>query len=59
MADGRVAYMGNTGNALEFFDCCGYKCPINCNPAEFFLNMLASVPGKERESEKRIEVSRH
>ncbi len=57
MAEGRTAYFGNAQGALEFFEHCGYKCPTDYNPADFFVQTLAIVPGKEQESVERVEVN--
>lgn len=54
MAEGRVAYMGRADQALQFFERAGLRCPINYNPADFFVHNLAIVPGKEDESKERV-----
>lgn len=56
LAQGRIAYSGNAQKAVEFFDRCGYACPIDCNPADYFLQTLTIVPGEEEESAKRVKV---
>ncbi|KOC62606.1 Protein white [Habropoda laboriosa] len=47
MAEGRVAFMGTTSQACAFFDTLGAACPSNYNPADYFVQMLAVVPGQE------------
>ncbi|XP_076756288.1 protein white isoform X1 [Xylocopa sonorina] len=47
MAEGRVAFMGTTSQACTFFETLGAACPSNYNPADFFIQMLAVVPGQE------------
>ena len=32
----------------------GYECPLNYNPADFFVHTLAIVPGAEEECRKRV-----
>lgn len=34
----------------------GYPCPMNFNPADYFVNTLAIVPGEEEESKTRVKV---
>ncbi|PBC32436.1 Protein white [Apis cerana cerana] len=47
MAEGRVAFMGTTSQACTFFETLGAACPSNYNPADYFVQMLAIVPGQE------------
>ncbi|XP_043524917.1 ABC transporter G family member 3-like [Frieseomelitta varia] len=47
MAEGRVAFMGTTSQACSFFETLGAACPSNYNPADYFVQMLAVVPGEE------------
>ncbi|XP_026668551.1 ABC transporter G family member 3-like [Ceratina calcarata] len=47
MAEGRVAFMGTTSQACSFFETLGAACPSNYNPADYFVQMLAVVPGQE------------
>ncbi|CAD1478813.1 unnamed protein product, partial [Heterotrigona itama] len=47
MAEGRVAFMGTTSQACTFFETLGAACPSNYNPADYFVQMLAVVPGEE------------
>ncbi|XP_053373342.1 protein white-like [Mercenaria mercenaria] len=55
MAEGRVAFMGETEEALKFYESAGYVCPKNFNPADFYILTMAVVPGKETERQHRIE----
>ena len=34
----------------------GYPCPINYNPADYFVQILAFIPEKEEESRERVKV---
>ncbi|KAK1124574.1 hypothetical protein K0M31_005951 [Melipona bicolor] len=47
MAEGRVAFMGTTSQVCTFFETLGAACPSNYNPADYFVQMLAVVPGEE------------
>ncbi|XP_076634762.1 ABC transporter G family member 3 [Colletes latitarsis] len=47
MAEGRVAFMGTGLQACTFFETLGAACPSNYNPADYFVQMLAVVPGRE------------
>jgi hypothetical protein len=38
--EGRVAYWGAAGGALEHFARLGYACPPRTNPAEFILDLV-------------------
>ena len=53
MAEGRTAFLGPVGDALSFFSDQGLPCPSNYNPAEFYIQNLATVPGKELESKEK------
>ncbi|KAL5007661.1 hypothetical protein ScPMuIL_016467 [Solemya velum] len=56
MAEGRLAYMGPTKEALPFFNSHGFLCPMNFNPADYFISTLAIVPGRIQECKDRVEV---
>ncbi|KAJ8686388.1 hypothetical protein QAD02_022182 [Eretmocerus hayati] len=47
IAEGRVAFMGSKEEALDFFRSLGASCPSNYNPADYFIQLLAVVPGRE------------
>lgn len=57
MADGRVAYLGKNQDAVGFFSGLGLNCPVNYNPADFFIQELAVVPGRENECKAKLNVS--
>ena len=44
-----------TFNNLSFFSI-GYPCPVNYNPADYFVHILAFIPEKEEESRERVKV---
>ena len=54
LAEGRVAYLGPASEANYFFANTGYPCPVNYNPADHYLGVLAVAPGKEEESKQKI-----
>ncbi|XP_018015632.1 protein white isoform X2 [Hyalella azteca] len=54
MAEGRVAFLGLTTEALAFFERAGKTCPDNFNPADFFIMTLAVEPDREEESKSFI-----
>lgn len=54
MANGRVAFLGTPSEANDFFASLQAPCPTNYNPADFFVERLAVVPGKEDESRETI-----
>ncbi|KAG8177287.1 hypothetical protein JTE90_029423 [Oedothorax gibbosus] len=54
LAEGKIAYQGLASKALEFFERAGLKCPMNYNPADFYIHNLAIVPGKEAESKQKV-----
>jgi len=54
LAEGRTAYMGYTADAIQYFDSLGYPCPVNFNPADYFVHTLAIKPGDEENCRKRV-----
>nr|QST15008.1 ABCG2-like7 protein [Diaphanosoma celebensis] len=54
LAEGRVAYQGTATGALAFFDSVGYQCPATYNPADFYVQTLAIVPGLEDTSRTTV-----
>lgn len=54
MANGRVAFLGTPSEAFAFFESLDAPCPTNYNPADFYVERLAIVPGKEDESRETI-----
>lgn len=51
MAEGRVAFLGTPAEAEAFFGrVLDAPCPSNYNPADFYVQLLAIVPGREVES---------
>ncbi|XP_078378564.1 protein white-like isoform X2 [Oculina patagonica] len=54
LAEGRTAYMGSTAEAITYFESLGYPCPVNFNPADYFVHTLAIVPGEEERCKDRV-----
>lgn len=54
MASGRLAFLGTPAEAAKFFYQMSAPCPNNYNPADFYVQYLAIVPGKEDESRDTI-----
>ncbi|VDO23247.1 unnamed protein product [Brugia timori] len=52
LANGKIAFLGSPSEALRFYADIGYPIPAHTNPADFFIQILAIVPGDE---EKCIE----
>ncbi|EZA53360.1 Protein white [Ooceraea biroi] len=57
MAEGRIAFMGSTEQACSFFKTLGAACPTNYNPADYFVQMLAVVPGRELACKQAINTT--
>jgi ABC-type multidrug transport system ATPase subunit len=58
ISEGRLAFIGNKSDAADFFASMGYVCPINYNPADFYIKTLAISPFNREESVKKVNVSR-
>nr|QNH67900.1 ATP-binding cassette transporter subfamily G-like protein 1 [Brachionus rotundiformis] len=54
LAEGRLAYIGDLDAAEKFFSSQGFDIPIHYNPADYYIQTLAMIPGKREESEKTI-----
>ena len=54
MAEGKIAFLGNSDEARDFFTICGYPCPPLFNPADHFVQVLAVVPGNEEQCRQNI-----
>lgn len=54
MANGRVAFLGRTSEANDFFTSLQRPCPTNYNPADFFVGQLGIVPSREDECRETI-----
>ncbi|CAG0879456.1 unnamed protein product [Darwinula stevensoni] len=54
LAEGKTAYLGQAKHGIPFFQQMGYECPLNYNPADFYVHTLAIIPGAEEECRKRV-----
>lgn len=54
MAEGRIAFLGTPSEASNFFSQLSTPCPSNYNPADFYVQQLAVVPGNEQDSRENI-----
>ncbi|CAG2174480.1 unnamed protein product [Oppiella nova] len=54
MADGRVAFMGTTGEAKDFFSSLGYDCPEDFNPSDYYINELAIRGTHYKENKAKV-----
>lgn len=54
MAEGRVAFLGNTKEAVDFFQNIDRPCPYNFNPADHYIHVLAVTPGYETQCKDEI-----
>jgi len=54
LAEGRTAYLGAANDADKFFQSVGFPCPVNYNPADHFVQILAIQPGQEDECRKQL-----
>ena len=41
---GRVCYMGSQKDSVGYFSALGYTCPIETNPAEYFVDLVSIDP---------------
>lgn len=55
MAEGRTAFFGTPEEAKSFFSSAGFNCPMNYNPADFYIQVLSTDPNEEMESRSRIQ----
>ncbi|KAG5683231.1 hypothetical protein PVAND_012524 [Polypedilum vanderplanki] len=54
IAEGRTAFLGSPSQATVFFDQLGIPCPVNYNPADYFVQILAIAPNREQECRTTI-----
>ncbi|VDM41679.1 unnamed protein product [Toxocara canis] len=55
LANAGVAFLGSPAEAVQFFGDCGHMIPEHSNPADFFIQTLAIVPGNEQQCTERAE----
>ena len=56
ITEGRCAFIGDKLNASKFFESQGFICPLNYNPADFFIKTLAISPINRDECQERVNV---
>nr|QNH67970.1 ATP-binding cassette transporter subfamily G-like protein 4 [Brachionus plicatilis] len=54
LAEGKLAFIGELDLAEKFFSSQGFDIPIHFNPADYYIQTLAMIPGRKEESEKTI-----
>jgi hypothetical protein len=57
LSEGRDMYYGPAGEAVAWFESCGFACPAHYNPADFFADIVAidhRSPAAEEASKARI-----
>ena len=40
LASGRLVYFGPVDTATNYFETCGYPCPMHYNPADYILELV-------------------
>ncbi|KAF2898581.1 hypothetical protein ILUMI_07595 [Ignelater luminosus] len=56
MAEGRVAFLGTREEASGFFTSLDAPCPLNYNPADYFIQLLAILPGREESCKQAVNM---
>ncbi|KAF2888856.1 hypothetical protein ILUMI_17317, partial [Ignelater luminosus] len=56
MAEGRVAFLGSTEEASNFFTSLDAPCPHNYNPADYYIQLLSISPGKEESCKQAVNM---
>ncbi|KAL1497603.1 hypothetical protein ABEB36_008533 [Hypothenemus hampei] len=56
MAEGRIAFLGTPEEADVFFRELEAPCPRNYNPADYFIQLLAIVPGNEESCRNAVNM---
>ncbi|XP_027197959.2 protein white-like [Dermatophagoides pteronyssinus] len=54
LTQGKLAFIGSSGEANEFFQSLGFNCPLNFNPADYYLRQISIIPGSKDECLQRI-----
>eukprot|EP00128_Syssomonas_multiformis_P012306 Colp12_sorted_trinity150504_noHs@9986 len=42
LSDGRTMYFGEAARAVEYFGQLGFPCPVNFNPADYYIDLLSN-----------------
>ncbi|KAF5303835.1 hypothetical protein FQR65_LT08092 [Abscondita terminalis] len=56
VAEGRVAFLGTPQEADMFFASLDAPCPPNYNPADYFVQLLAIIPGREESCRQAVNM---
>lgn len=56
MAEGRLAYLGSLDGVKSFFAENRLACPVDFNPADHFVQVLAIPPGNEVEARRNVKA---
>ena len=57
LSEGKCIYFGHAKDATDFFTSSGFKCPLEFNPADFFLDVVSmDYRSKEAEIEARTRI---
>ncbi|XP_031332545.1 protein white-like isoform X2 [Photinus pyralis] len=56
VAEGRVAFLGTPKEAELFFASLDAPCPPNYNPADYFVQLLAIIPGREESCKQAVNM---
>ncbi|VDK88070.1 unnamed protein product [Onchocerca ochengi] len=53
LANGKIVFLGSPSEAVRFYADVGYPVPAHTNPADFFIQTLAIIPGEEEKCLER------
>jgi ATP-binding cassette, subfamily G (WHITE), eye pigment precursor transporter len=56
LAEGSLAYLGDLNMANSFFSTLDFKCPLNYNPADYYIQTLAISPFDKENCEERVNL---
>ncbi|XP_044753408.1 protein white-like isoform X2 [Coccinella septempunctata] len=54
MAEGRTAFLGTPAEADKFFTKLQAPCPVNFNPADYYIQILSIIPGREESCKNAV-----
>nr|BBB02490.1 Protein white [Harmonia axyridis] len=55
VTEGKIAFLGTSSQTNDFFTKLKIPCPPNFNPADYYVQILSVIPGKEKECQQSIE----
>ncbi|XP_044753411.1 protein white-like isoform X3 [Coccinella septempunctata] len=56
LAEGRVAFLGDSTEANSFFERVRAPCPVNFNPADYYIQLLSIIPGREESCRQAVKT---